>query len=173
MYPGHWSGIFPDKPAIIHSGTGQIVTHKELDDRSNQLAQLLFAQGLRKGDHISVFMENDVRYFDVIWAALRSGLYLTTVNRYLTDEEAGYIIDNSESKVVVTSNYLAEVAGNLHQFCPNVKRWFMLDNALDGYEDYEDAISKFPAEKLAEEPAGAFMLYSSGTTGRMIRTIPS
>jgi fatty-acyl-CoA synthase len=175
MYPGHWSTVFPDKAAVVHSGTGQIVTYKELDDRSNQLAQLLWANGLRKGDHVSVFMENDVRYLEVIWAALRSGLYLTTVNRYLTDEEAGYIIDNSESQVLVTSDYLADVAGNLHQFCPAVKCWLMTGEAPDGYDNYEEAISAFPAEKLAEEPAGTFMLYSSGTTGRpkgILRPLP-
>ncbi|HIG44487.1 MAG: AMP-binding protein [bacterium] len=166
MYPGHWSTVFPDKAAVIHAGTGQTVTYKELDDRSNQLAQLMWSLGLRKGDHISIFMENDVRYFEVVWAAFRSGLYLTTVNRYLTDEEAGYIIENSESRLVVTSNYLSEIANNLHQFCPDVERWLMVGDATEGYEDYEAAIAEFPAEKLPEEPAGTFLLYSSGTTGR-------
>ena len=175
MYPGHWSTVFPDKAAVVHSGTGQIVTYKELDDRSNQLAQLMWSLGLRRGDHVSVFMENDVRYLEVIWAALRSGLYLTTVNRYLTDEEAGYIIDNSESQVLITSDYLADVGGNLHQFCPGVKCWLMTGEVSDGYDSYEEAISAFPAEKLAEEPAGTFMLYSSGTTGRpkgILRPLP-
>ncbi len=175
MYPGHWSTVFPDKAAVVHSGTGQIVTYKELDDRSNQLAQLMWSVGLRKGDHVSVFMQNDVRYLEVIWAAMRSGLYLTTVNRYLTDEEAGYIIDNSDSQMLVTSDYLADVAANLHQFCPNVKCWLMTGEVSMGYDNYEQAISAFPAEKLAEEPAGTFMLYSSGTTGRpkgILRPLP-
>jgi long-chain acyl-CoA synthetase len=166
MYPGHWSTVCPDKAAVVDAVAGQIITYKELDDRSNRLAQLLWAEGLRRGDHISLFMENDVRYFEVVWAAMRSGLYLTTVNHYLTGEEAGYIIDNSESRVLVTSDYLGGVANDLHQFCPGVKRWLMTGTAAPGYEDYEEALASFPAEKLATEPAGAFMLYSSGTTGR-------
>lgn len=95
MYPGHWSKVFPDKPAVINSATGDSLTYRQLDERSNQLARLMYALGLRRGDHIAIFMENDIRYFIVVRAALRSGLYLTTVNRYLTDEEAAYIIDNS------------------------------------------------------------------------------
>ena len=49
---------------------------------------------------------------------MRSGLYLTTVNRYLTGEEAGYIVDNSESQVLFTSRALAEVASETKPHAP-------------------------------------------------------
>ena len=90
MYPGHHGRTSPDKPAAISSHTGEVVTHAELDARPNRLAQLLWAEGLRRGDHLAVFLENHLRYFEVAWAAFRSGLYLTTVNRYLTAPEASY-----------------------------------------------------------------------------------
>jgi long-chain acyl-CoA synthetase len=166
MYPGKWAQEFPDKNAVVHAVTGETVTFAELNDRSNQLAQLMWAEGLRAGDHVAIFMENHLRYFEVVWAALRSGLYLTTINRYLTDEEAGYILDNCEAKVLVTSSKLGEIAASLPDFAPGCSRWLMVDDPIDGYEAYEDAIAAFPAESLAEEPAGQFMLYSSGTTGR-------
>lgn len=166
MYPGHWSTVCPDKAAAIHAVSGASVSYKELDDRSNQLAQLMYAQGLRKGDHVAIFMDNDLHYFDVIWATLRSGLYLTTVNQYLTAEEAGYIIDNSESQVVVSIDRMAGVAEHLKPHCVNVKRWLMAGSVSEGWEDYDTAIASYPAQKLTEEPAGTFMLYSSGTTGR-------
>lgn len=166
MYPGKWSQVFPDKAAIIHSASGEVVTFKELDDRSNQLAQLMWAQGLRKGDHAAIFMENNLRYFEVIWAALRSGLYITTVNRYLTDEEAGYIIDNCEAKALISSTKMADIAATLPDYAPNCATWLMVDGTIGGYDAYEQAIAAYPAEKLAAEPAGQFMLYSSGTTGQ-------
>ena len=176
MYPGHWSKVFPSKPAVVHATSGDSVTYQELDDRSNQLAQLMWQQGLRRGDHISIFMENNLAFFDVVWAAFRSGLYLTTVNQYLTDDEAAYIVDNSESKVLVTSKLLSKVAANLPALCPAVERWLMVDGAVEGYEDYKEAISTFPAKNLDEQPAGTFMLYSSGTTGRpkgILKPLPS
>ena len=166
MYPGKWGVEHPDKPAVIHATTGETLTYGELNDRSNQLAQLLWARGLRHGDHVCIFMENNLRFFEVVWAALRSGLYLTTVNRYLTAEEAGYIIDNSESQALITSNYLGEVAQDLPPHAPNCHTWLMTGGAVDGFEAYEDAIASQPTENLADEPAGSFMLYSSGTTGR-------
>ncbi len=166
MYPGKWGLECPNKPAVIHAATGETLSYGELNERSNRLAQLLRVRGLRRGDHIAIFMENNLRYFEVVWAALRSGLYLTTVNRYLTAEEAGYIIHNSESQVLVASNYLGDVAAELPPEAPNCRIWLMTDGAVDGFEPYEAAVETYPADNLADEPMGSFMLYSSGTTGR-------
>jgi fatty-acyl-CoA synthase len=67
MYPGHWATVSPEKPALINAATGDVVTFRELNDRSNRLAQLMWERGLRRGDHIAILMENHARYFDVIW----------------------------------------------------------------------------------------------------------
>jgi len=175
MYPGHWAKVTPNKPALINAATGASVTYQQLNDTSNRLAQLMYAKGLRRGDHIAIFMENHARFFDVTWAALRSGLYMTTVNRYLTTDEAAYILDNCEAKVLVTSRQLAEIAAGLPAVKSQCKTWLMVDGAIDGYEDFDAAIAHYPAAPLADEPAGAFMLYSSGTTGRpkgILRPLP-
>ena len=176
MYPGHWAKAFPDKPAVIDTASGLARSYGELNDRSNQLAQLMWQRGLRRGDHVSIFMENNLAFFDVVWAAFRSGLYLTTVNRYLTGEEAGYIVDNSESKVLIASRALADAARQIVDHAPNCSTWLMADGTVDGFLDLEQAIAAQPKAPLAEEPAGAFMLYSSGTTGRpkgIIRPLPA
>jgi long-chain acyl-CoA synthetase len=166
VYPGKWAQEFPDKPAVIHAVSGETVTYRGLNDRSNQLAQLMWDKGLRPGDHVAVFMENNLRYFEVVWAALRSGLYITTINRYLTDEEAGYILADCEAQVLVASKRLAEVASALPAMAPACHTWLMVDGIEPGFVSYEDAIAGFPATSLDDEPSGQFMLYSSGTTGR-------
>ena len=43
MYPGLHAQNTPDKAAAIHAGTGEVLTHAELDARSNRLAQLLWS----------------------------------------------------------------------------------------------------------------------------------
>ncbi len=166
MYPGHWAKETPEKSAAIDAQTRETRSYRELDERSNRIARLLHAQGLRRGDHVAIFMENRLAYFDVAWAALRSGLYLTTVNRYLTTEEAGYIVDDCGARALFTSRPLAEVAKDLPSHAPKCERWLCEGGAIDGWEDLEAALAPHPAEPLAEEPAGSFMLYSSGTTGR-------
>ncbi len=170
MYPGHHAAATPDKAAAIHARTGEVLTYAELDARSNRLAQLLWAQGLRPGDHVAVFLENHLRYFEVAWAAFRSGLYLTTVNRYLTGPEAAYIVDDCGARVLVSSRAVHEAAAEIPDHAPGCERFLVVegppDDASDRFEHYEQAIEAQPAEPLAEEPLGELMLYSSGTTGR-------
>ena len=88
MYPGHWAKITPDKPAVVMAGTDDVVTYRQLDERSTRLARLWHDAGLRPGDSVALFMENQPRYLEIVWAALRSGLRVTPVNRYLTTAEA-------------------------------------------------------------------------------------
>lgn len=170
MYPGFHAERTPHKAAVINARSGEALTYAELDARSNQLAQLLWEQGLRRGDHIAVFLENHLRYFEVAWAALRSGLYLTPVNRYLTGPEAGYIVDDCDAKVFVSSRAVHEAASMVPDIATSCERFLVVDGPPDGaserFEDYATAVEAHEARPLAEEPLGEFMLYSSGTTGR-------
>ena len=92
MYPGTYAKSKPDAPAGIAAASGEQLTWKELDAGSNRLAWYLNAIGLRRGDHFALFMENNLRYFEIAWAAQRSGLYLTPINWHLGADEAGYIV---------------------------------------------------------------------------------
>jgi fatty-acyl-CoA synthase len=166
MYPGIHAKERPNAAAAIAASSGAVVTWAELDNRSNQLAWLLYDAGLRRGDHIALFMENDLRYFEVAWAALRSGLYLTAVNRYLTTDEVAYILGDCQAQVLITSEFLAEAAAGLPGSVPTCRHFLMTGTPSSGFEDYEAAIAAKPTHPLAYEPAGSFMLYSSGTTGR-------
>ncbi len=166
MYIADHARERPDHPALIETATGAALSYRELNERSNRLARLLHARGLRRGDTIALFMENNPRFLEVAWAALRSGLYLTAVNRYLTVEEAAYIVDDCDAQALISSAAIAEVAGRLPALLPRCRQFLMTDGAIPGWRSYEDATKDFPPERLAEEWAGELMLYSSGTTGR-------
>jgi long-chain acyl-CoA synthetase len=84
MYPAVHAKATPDKPAYIMARSGQIVTYKELDDRSNQCAQLFRSLGLVPGDCIALCMENHPRFLEICWAAQRSGLYYSAISSRLT-----------------------------------------------------------------------------------------
>lgn len=171
-HPGVHAANRPDHPAVIMAGSGEAITYRELDERSNQLAQLLRAQGLERGGHIALFMENQMRFMEVVWAALRSGIYVTAVNSYLSAPEVAYIIDDCEATVVVSSRAKSEVAAAVDPAStPRVERWLMVDGiaADEGgptWESYEDAVAEQPTTPIADQSPGTSMLYSSGTTGR-------
>src|SRR5271168_1423575 len=97
----------PDKPAYIMAETGEVVTYRQLDERSNQGAHLFRSLGLMTGDAIACFMDNHPRYYEVIWAAQRSGLRFTCISSKLTAGEVAYIVQDCGAKAFITSPSLA------------------------------------------------------------------
>src|SRR4051812_42594125 len=167
MWPGLHAQERPDKPAFVMAATGETTTYRELNDRSNRLAQLFFDAGLRFGDHVAVLMENRPEYLEVCWAAQRSGLFYTCVNWHFTAEEAAYIIDDCDAEVLVISDAYRELAEELAPMMQKVRVRLMVGAPLpEGYEPYAATRDRYPAEPLEEELEGTPMLYSSGTTGR-------
>lgn len=168
MEPGSFVDSSGKKPAVVMGQSGKVVTYQELDSRSKKFAQLLHSRGLRAGDHIAVLLENHPRYFEVFWAAQRSGLYFTPINWHLRAEEVAYIIEDCGASALVTSTGVTDVAEELeaHLDLDRVATRVVMDGEIPGWESYEEAVSRFPAECLAEEVEGTWMFYSSGTTGR-------
>lgn len=155
----------PDRIAYKMMPSGETVTYRQLDERSNQGAHLLQSLGLKRGDVVAILMENHPRYLEVAWAADRSGLYFTGVSNRLTAPEIAYILSDSGASVLFTSQALAELAATALQEVPNC-RGYVVDGPRDGFEDYLAARARQPDTPIADESCGSPMLYSSGTTGR-------
>ncbi|MBF6351469.1 acyl-CoA synthetase [Nocardia flavorosea] len=166
MYPGAHVDRFPDKPAVILAETGETLTYRELEDNSVRLARHLHDAGLRKGDHVALLSGNDPKVYEVYWAALRSGLYITAVNRHLSPSEISYIVNDCGARALVASAGLREAAQKIVEETPGVQIRLAFGGAVEGHGSYEEALAAASAEPLADQPRGADMLYSSGTTGR-------
>jgi long-chain acyl-CoA synthetase len=156
---------------------GEAVTYAELERRSNRLAHLLRARGLMRLDHYAIFMENNARYIECCAAGIHSGLYFTCVNSYLTPEELAYIVDNSQSKILISSMARREVALAALAKCPRVELCLLIDGPGDSQRIFnlDEAVATFPETPIADESLGTAMLYSSGTTGRpkgVLRPLP-
>src|SRR6218665_2850845 len=139
--------VAAEKAAVMNGTTGASLSYRELEERSNRFAQYLYALGLRRGERIAMLLENHLRCFEVAWAAFRSGLLLTAVNRYLTADEAAYIITDSDARVVVSSFAMRALAAQLSCAIPACERRLMLDGTVPGWASYEQAIA-------APSPAG-------------------
>lgn len=168
MYPGTHAEKKPDHPAIIMGGSGECVTYGELEARSNQLARFWRATGIREGEHVAILLENHPRYLEVVWAALRSGLYITAVNSFLTAPEVAYILEDCGALALVTSRAKQEIVVQLEaaNALPRLRSRLMMDGTCTGFEAYEDALASESTERIGKETLGSTMLYSSGTTGR-------
>ena len=177
MYSGEYARSRADQPAFIMAQTGEAITHAELEARSNRLAHFLRSVGLKRRDHYSIFMENNAHYVECCAAGERAGLYYTCINSFLTPEEVAYIVNNSESKVLIFSQEKRSVAPEALKHCPNVEVAIIVDASGDCETilNLHDATTAFPSTPIADESLGVAMLYSSGTTGRpkgIVRPLP-
>ena len=177
MYTGKHVHLRPLQPAFIMAATGETVTYRELDARSNRLAHLLRGRGLKRLDHYSIFMENNNRYLEACGAGERSGLYYTCVNSYLTAGELAYILTNSQSRILITSKLKLDVAREALKECPKVELCIVADGEgeSDRIVGLKEVTADMPHTPISDEWVGTAMLYSSGTTGRpkgILRPLP-
>jgi acyl-CoA synthetase (AMP-forming)/AMP-acid ligase II len=166
LYPGAWAEATPDHPAVIMGGSGEVVTYAQLHDTALRLAQLLRSLGLKPGDHVALCLENRPEYLALTWGAKYAGVYYTAISSRLTAEELGYIIEDSESRVLITSPHKADQVGELGDQLHGLDLLASVGGHVEGFEPLEDLLAAQPAELLPDPVEGQAMLYSSGTTGR-------
>jgi acyl-CoA synthetase (AMP-forming)/AMP-acid ligase II len=163
LTPGWHAERTPDAPAII-MGSGGVTTYAELEDRSARMARALRARGITEGDTIAICMQNNRPFFEITWAAQRSGLRYTAINCHLRPAEVQYILDDCGAVALVSSAAMADVIGRLDLSV--IPTLVSADGDLPGFERYDDLLAATPPGLLEDEREGREMLYSSGTTGR-------
>ncbi len=157
---------FPDKPAVILAPSEARATYSELEARSNQVAWFLRSLGLRRGGAIAVCLENCLAFYEIYWAAIKTGLYMVPVSSRLTLDEVAYIIENAEAKALFVSPGLPHAAAIIRHSIARVSTIVVGDGGALAAIDYQRAIDTQPTSPVPDESPGIEMMYSSGTTGR-------
>ena len=156
----------PHKPAYIMANSGEIVTYGQLNDRSNQVAQLFRLCGLKTGDHVAMMLVNCRQFLEIAAGALRSGITFTPISTHLKEDETAYILDNCGARLFIASRSLADVARKMVSQTDGVKHFYMIDGLEEGFQSWEEATDAMPAVPIDDQAMGTAMLYSSGTTGK-------
>jgi acyl-CoA synthetase (AMP-forming)/AMP-acid ligase II len=167
QHPTTFATSVPDRAALI-MGRGERMSFAELDQRSKQVANLLWSRGLRAGDHLAVLLENRLEFFEAVWGGLRMGLYVTPINWHLAPEEAAYIVEDCGASALVASADLGPVLARVGDgvSSPGPRHRFAVGGPADGYDDFSSLVAAESTSPAEEECEGSWMLYSSGTTGR-------
>jgi long-chain acyl-CoA synthetase len=158
--------LYPDKPALIMAWNGEVVTYRDLDRRSNQVAHLLRNAGLKAGDVVALCMDTNRHFHEILWGLQRSGLLFLPISNRLLPGEIAYILKDSGARAVFATSGLGATADTLLGAGLAVVRWLAVGGSIDGYEDYLAVCRNMPETPVADESAGKYMCYSSGTTGR-------
>lgn len=164
MHPYIHARTQPSKPAYIMAESGEAVTYGELEARSNQGAHLFRNLGLRTGDMMAMVLHNSPRYFELTWAAQRSGLYYVCIPTRVTAQELRYILTDAGAKMLV---YSADLQAVVEEALNGLAiPAFAVDGDEKAANSFEAARARLPETPIADEAPGQDMLYSSGTTGK-------
>jgi fatty-acyl-CoA synthase/long-chain acyl-CoA synthetase len=159
----------PDATALRFDGSGR--SYGELDERVTRLARALRDRGIATGDRIAVLALNGMEAWEVYLAGVRMGAVVVPVNFRLVADEVAYALTDSGARALVVDPAMAGVAAQARERAPDVAVVLGIGGAVagPGSEDYETALAAAGAEPLdvdVDEDAPAFIMYTSGTTGR-------
>tara|TARA_R110000850_G_scaffold108602_2_gene221086 strand:+ start:31642 stop:33168 length:1527 start_codon:yes stop_codon:yes gene_type:complete len=141
-------------------------TYRELDQRVAQLANILIARGLKPGDRVAVLMLNGIETIEAYLAVLRTGAICVPLNFRLVASEVSDIVQDCEVRILICDDATFAVASLCK--APQLLLAGAGGNASDceRIEDIIQASSPICANRVVSELDPAFLMYTSGTTGR-------
>jgi len=166
LFPIDVTSPDPSKIAFEMCDSGEQVTFGQLDERANQVAQVLRSCGVGAGEHVALLVKNHRRFLEACFGMDRCGVYYTTISTRLNADEVAYIVADCSAKVLVVSSDYDDIARQLRGLLPSHVRCFSVGGLLPGWAAWEDAVDNASPEPIADQSQGLDMLYSSGTTGR-------
>ncbi|RVU28061.1 long-chain-fatty-acid--CoA ligase [Streptomyces antnestii] len=163
---------FPDRIGMQHGD--RRLTFPELDARVSRLANALAARGIGRGDRVAVVMHNRIEVAEAILATARLGAMVVPVNFRLVADEIAYILADSGSTALLVDEQLVAVCTEAARELDGRLRTVLVtgDGAAQAgphAESYEAALAAAPAVDPGidvDENDPAFIMYTSGTTGR-------
>lgn len=159
----------PDEEAIVFYNQSR--TYKELFERVNALANSLIQLGVRKGDHIVVYMRNRLEMVEIYYAVSAAGAVAVPINYMVQGESLQALINNSDAYYLFveeeTLTALERVQSNLQTITEKTTILVSNHQMETPYISYESFLSKGTTESPNVEVKSddiAALLYSSGTT---------
>lgn len=176
---------YPTKPAVIYYGRD--VSYRELWESILSFAGYLKSIGIKKGDRVAIFLPNCPQFVIAYYGVLRANAIAVAIDPMLSPEGLKVLIDDSQSKVLVTMAISSEIVNQVKD--RSSLEWIIVSEMTDYIPAHPDlpvpSVMQKPLgigkgfvawsevmEKAMEAPAidvdpddSAVILYTSGTTG--------
>ena len=165
-----WESIVDAQPDAAALTIGDATrSWSDWDDRSARLATAFGSAGLGPDSKVGLYLYNSIEYAEVQFAAFKSrGVPININYRYL-DDELQYLLENSDSEVLVFHGSLGDRVERVMPRCPGVRLWIQVDDEgplVPGARWYEDVVGGCePAPRITRSEDDVYMLYTGGTTG--------
>ena len=145
---------FGDNIAAVYED--QQLTYRELESRSNQLANRLLEMGVGQGALVGIYIERSLDMLVGLLGILKAGAAYIPLDPAYPGDRIGYMLDDSGARFVLTQSSLVDV---LPQFTGNT---LCLDS--DWHSISQQSADAVPQSAKPEDLA--YIIYTSGSTGR-------
>lgn len=158
---------YPDKTAVKFEDTE--MTFREINERINRLANGLIDLGLKRGDRVAALLYNSPRAIETRFALMKAGLCMVPINIRQTEDENAYIINHSESDVIIIDHEYLPNWERMRGWCTAVRTVIVAgqsDAPGTSYEELIRSASPREPEVMVSLDDLERIAYTSGTTGR-------
>lgn len=172
----HADGEKKDKIALIYEsdqGERETYTFAQLKKLTDKFANVLTSQGVQKGDRVFIFLPPTPERYIAFLGILKTGAIAGTM--FSAFQEAALMdrLSDSGAKIVVTNSELFPRIEKIWKDLPELKKIILTDkeglpegeNLVSYYQEMDKASSDFETAHTKPDDF-AYMLYTSGTTGK-------
>lgn len=144
----------PDDRELIVEGTKRI-TFGELKQKIFQYRDILRNNDIKKGDRVSIYLNKSIEMISALFAIWLSGGIAVIINEALKKQQIDYILDHSQSSLLITSNTIIKNSGNISF---ETRKIIYIDE-IKIFNEYTTPIDIIGSDL-------ALIIYTSGSTGR-------
>ena len=151
----------PDAPAVVDRDSQ--LTYGEMDRYSNALARQLIDFGVQPNDFVCVMLDRFKEFPLVVLSIHKAGAAYTPLDFEYPNERLSYMLENSESKVLITTHDVLAAKQAEGDFSTAAARTFFIDDFM------ASVVGGSPADTpidLSTPDGLAYMIYTSGSTGK-------
>ncbi|MEA2049501.1 MAG: long-chain-fatty-acid--CoA ligase [Campylobacterota bacterium] len=158
------------KKTILYSENGNL-TNNQLKDKIDTFADFLIHSGIKKDDKVAMVMENSEYFIISLFAITKIGAVAVPINNFLKNEELEYILNNSNVKILITSDNFKEQFKGIEKTTQIEKTvWVRSDITPDNINFcFDDILTNhiFKTTNIQYPSLDdiAVIVYTSGTTG--------
>lgn len=149
----------------------QKITFRQMDEMSNRMANAFLNEGLKKGDRVAIMLMNRPEYLYIWFGLNKIGASMVPINVDFTAYETQYLLEHSESVMMLTDTAHLEIMQTAWKNSPKLKKAVILDTRLAPekcmlFTDFARHSEHPPKAIDISGNDEAAVLYTSGTTGR-------
>jgi len=161
---------YPDREYLVAAGKRR--SYAQMEERANQLAHFLAANGVGPGDHVGIYALNSVEWVETAWAVFKLRAVWININYRYVEEELRYLFTNADLVALVhQAEYSPHVTALLPDL-PDLRLVVGIDDDSgvplgEGTVPYEEALAQGSPERDFAPRTGDdhYILYTGGTTG--------